>query len=67
MDKEEIIYQIHNLGCEFDIMTYLIQWYKKELDETKHNHKESKARIKAIRKINKGKNEAIDALCDDDS
>lgn len=68
MYKDEIIYHIHKLGCEHDIMSYLVNWSKDQLNNIKYKNRELTATVKAIKAINNNnsKDEAIRALCSED-
>lgn len=65
MRKDEIIYHIHQLGCEHDIMNYLVNWSRNQLNDIKYKNRELTATVKAIKAINNSssKDEAIEALC----
>lgn len=68
MKIDDIIVSIHELGCEHDIMTYLVSWSRNQLTAARYKNKELTATIGAIKAINdsKGKNEAIEALCSEE-
>lgn len=63
MTLKEILELIYNSGLQWDVYTFLhsafIEDYGKMVDECRENN----AIINAIRKINNGKNDCIDALC----
>jgi len=69
MDKKvnEIVSEIIENNLEVDIYnilhTIVLTKYKKEINK----NYELGACLTAIRKINRGKNEAIDALCEEDN
>lgn len=51
-------------GMQFDAISVLLQSLEAEAKEANADMAEYKACLQAIRKINGGKNEAIDALCE---
>lgn len=68
MNVNDIVKYIHELGCEYDIMNYLVNWSRNQLTSARYKNKELIATISAVKAINdsKGKNEAIEALCSDE-
>lgn len=67
MDLDEILKEIYSQRLQRQVYTILhsavMEDYKLAVDE----NMEYSASLTAIRKINKGKNEAIDALCEKDT
>lgn len=68
MKIDDVIASIHKLGCEHDIMNYLVSWSRNQLTAVRYKNKELTATIRAVKAINdsKGKNEAIETLCSEE-
>jgi len=49
---------------QFEIIEFLLQSIKTEMKAVSYDRAEYKSLLRAIQKINKGKNDAIEALCD---
>lgn len=68
MDDREFRFYIAKIvgaGKEFEAIQLLVNFAKKNQKETSEDLNITRATIKAIKKINKGKNKNIDSLCDD--
>lgn len=68
MDDKELRFHVAKIvgaGKEFEAIQLLVNFVKKNQEETIEDLNIARATIKAIKKINKGKNKDIDSLCDD--
>ena len=68
MDDKELRFHIAKIieaKKEFEAIQLLVNFAKKNQEETSKDLSITRAAIKAIKKINKGKNKDIDSLCDD--
>ena len=59
----EIMNSIKKNNLEVDVWKLLNNCIELKLNELSENNAEQSSRLRAIMKINNGKNEAIDALC----
>lgn len=69
MDDRELRFYIAKIvgaGKEFEAIQLLVNFAKKNQEETSEDLSIARATIKAIKKINKGRNKDIDSLCDDE-
>lgn len=68
MDIEltSILNLIHRGGYEIDVYTYLTTYMVTKLEALESSNATLSAQLKAVKKINKGRNAAIDALCEED-
>lgn len=64
MTVEIILNEIHKGGYEFSVFEYLSKYLIKENTELEKQNSEYRATIRTIKKINRGKNDAIDNLCE---
>ena len=64
MRFEEAIKTIIDLNEEIRAVKILMDHIERNTDKIESEHAEMSACLRAIKKINKGKNEAIDALCE---
>ena len=64
MTVEEILNEIHKGGYEFSVFEYLSKYLIKENTRLEKQNSEYRATIRTIKKINRGKNDAIDNLCE---
>nr|DAT96366.1 MAG TPA: hypothetical protein [Bacteriophage sp.] len=64
MTYEEAVATIINQGKEIDAINFLFNNLCADINKLYHENAEMSSCLKAIKKINKGKNEAIDALCE---
>jgi hypothetical protein len=64
MTKTEILNEITKQGLQVDMCISLLDWISHELRLNEHIVAEQSATLRAIRKINNGKNGAIEALCE---
>ena len=53
-------------GSEFDAIGVLLRHIENEYTESLTAYADMSARLRAIKKINAGKNDAIDALCEEE-
>lgn len=60
----KILRLIIDSGMQFDAISVLLQSLEEEFKEATADRADYMASLLAIRKINNGKNEAIDALCE---
>ena len=60
----EIMNSIKKNNLEVDVWKLLNNYIELKLNELSENNAEQSSRLRAIMKINNGKNEAIDALCE---
>ena len=67
MEFNDIITEIHTSGFEIEVYKYLHNYILGEYQNNMNVNSELQARITAIRKINKDKNNAIAAMCDLDN
>jgi len=63
MTYEEALSVICSEGKEWDAVRHLTTVLNKKYELEVRKSSERRARLNTIRKINKGKNEGIDALC----
>lgn len=64
MTEAEILQEIKDTGCENAILKILLQDRLLYISDLESENSGLNASITAIRKINQGKDEAIDALCE---
>ena len=64
MTYEEAIKTIISQGREIDAINFLSNSLYKYINKLDQENSEMSSCLRAIKKINKGKNEAIDALCE---
>lgn len=64
MTYEEAIKTIINQGKEIDAINFLLNSLYKYINKLDQENSEMSSCLRAIKKINQGKNEAIDALCE---
>lgn len=64
MTVENILNEIHKGGYEYQVYDYLSKYMIKENTRLEKQISEYKATIRAIKNINRSKNEAIDNLCE---
>ncbi len=64
MTEAEILQEIKDTGCENAVLRVLLQDRLSYIDDLENENSGLNASITAIRKINQGKDEAIDALCE---
>ena len=64
MTYEEAIKTIINQGKEIDAINFLFNSLCADINKLYHENAEMSSYLRAIKKINNGKNEAIDALCE---
>ena len=64
MTYEEAIKTIISQGREIDAINFLSNSLYKYINKLDQENAEMSSCLRAIKKINKGKNEAIDALCE---
>lgn len=64
MTFDEAIKTIIDLNEEIKAVKILMDRIDRNTDKIEHEHAEMSACLKAIKKINNGKNEAISALCE---
>lgn len=64
MTNEEAIKTIISQGREIDAINFLSNSLYKYINKLDQENSEMSSCLRAIKKINKGKNEAIDALCE---
>lgn len=64
MTFEEAIKTIVDLNEEIKAVKILMDRIDRNTDKIESEHAEMSSCLRAIKKINKGKNEAIDALCE---
>ncbi len=64
MTYEEAIKTIISQGKEIDAINFLSNSLYKYINKLDQENSEMSSCLRAIKKINKGKNEAIDALCE---
>lgn len=64
MTVEIILNEIHKGGYEHQVFEYLSKCLIKENTRLEKQNSEYKATIRTIKKINRGKNDAIDNLCE---
>ena len=64
MTYEEAIKTIISQGREIDAINFLLNSLYKYINKLDSENSEMSSCLRAIKKINKGKNEAIDALCE---
>lgn len=55
---------IKDAGREWEAITLLLDWIKTDKETADSQNAEMSACLRAIKKINRGKNRAIDALCE---
>lgn len=63
-DFQKILYAIHENHLEMEVLDYLISYQKLRIKELYSQLKDKRASLKAIQKINAGRNTAIDCLCE---
>lgn len=66
MTLYEILKEIHKEGYEIDIYKHLSEWILVNNTALTNDNAALNACLRAIKKINNGKNNAIDALCERD-
>lgn len=66
MTLTEVIAEIHHHGYEADVYSHLCDFMASRFKALYSENCGLKAQMRAIKKINNGKNEAIDALCERD-
>lgn len=64
MTFEEAIITIIDLNEEIKAVKILMDRIERNTDKIEHEHANMSSCLRAIKKINKGKSEAIDALCE---
>ena len=64
MTVEIILNEIHKGGYEYQVFDYLSKYLIKENTRLEKQNSEYRATIRTIKKINRGKNDAIDNLCE---
>ena len=64
MTYEEAIKIIISQGKEIDAINFLFNSLCANINKLYHENSEMSSCLRAIKKINKGKNESIDALCE---
>ncbi len=64
MTVEIILNEIHKGGYEQQVFEYLSKYLIKENARLEKQNSVYKATIRTIKKINRGKNDAIDNLCE---
>ena len=64
MTYEEAIKTIISQGKEIDAINFLFNGLCADINKLYHENAEMSSCLRAIQKINKRKNEAIDALCE---
>lgn len=64
MTFEDAIKTIVDLNEEIKAVKILMDVVDRYTDKIEHEHAEMSSCLRAIKKINKGKSEAIDALCE---
>lgn len=64
MTEAEILQEIKDAGCENAVLRALLQDRLSYINDLENENSGLNASITAIRKINQGKDEAIDALCE---
>ena len=64
MTYEEAVAAIINQGREIDAINFLFNSLCTDINKLYHENAEMSSCLRAIKKINNGKNEAIDALCE---
>lgn len=64
MTYEEAIKTIISQGREIDAINFLFNSVCADINKLNKENAEMSSCLRAIKKINKGKNEAIDALCE---
>lgn len=64
MSFEEAIKTVIDLNEELKAVKILMDWIERNTDKIESEHAEMSACLRAIKKINKNKNKAIDALCE---
>ncbi|MSA02196.1 hypothetical protein GKG47_09105 [Lactonifactor sp. BIOML-A3] len=64
MTLEEILTEIYNQGMKIQVYKILHAAVMEDYNKLLNENRECSASLTAIKKINKGRNEAIDALCD---
>ena len=64
MNINEALQIIVNSGKEIEAIKFLIGCLENKIDYLEKDNVEMSACLRAIKKINKNKNEAIDALCE---
>ena len=64
MTYEEAVAAIINQGREIDAINFLFNSLCADINKLYKENAEMSSCLRAIKKINKGKNEAIDALCE---
>ena len=64
MTYEEAVAAIINQGREIDAINFLFNSLCADINKLYHENAEMSSCLRAIKKINKGKNEAIDTLCE---
>lgn len=66
MNISEILNEIHNENCEIEIYKALSEWIVLDRQRRSVEVARCKSVIRAIKKINRGKNKDIDSLCEGD-
>lgn len=64
MTFDEAIKTIVDLNEEIKAVKILMDRIERNTDKIEHEHAEMSSCLRAIKKINKSENEAIDALCE---
>lgn len=64
MTEAEILQEIKDAGCENAVLRALLQDRLSYIKDLENENNGLNASITAIRKINQGKDESIDALCE---
>lgn len=65
MTAQEIMNEIVNNGCEFEVLKLLVINLEQECIRMEMQVRKHRASLRAIKKINRGENEAINNLCDE--
>ena len=63
-ETEKYLLKIIENGDEFEAIKFLILEIENDITSTRKNAAHNSACLRAIKKINAGKNDAIDALCE---
>lgn len=67
MNLEEILKEIYKNGLQKQVYMILHSAVMEDYKTALNENREYSTSLNAIKKINKGKNEAIDALCEKDT
>lgn len=63
-ETEKCIFKIIENGDEFEAIKFLVREIEKDMILTQKSSAHNKACLRAIKKINAGKNDAINSLCE---